>query len=301
MAPDKLGRTSKVAMVMGASSGIGRATALALAADGWSLVLAARSPISLGAAERECVRAGAQAVAVVADVGRAEQVDALFAEAVGRFGRVDAVINTAAAVAYGRFEDVPAVVFDAAITTNLLGTANIARAALRHFGQRSGRGDLVLLGSLLGKIAVPLMSTYVTGKWGVQGLARMLQIEARQTPNVHVSLVTPGSVNTPAYTQAASYVGREGRPPPPIDSPDKVAAAIVRCLDAPRRDRSVGIANGIVIAGFRLLPALFDVLVTPLIKIGGLSRAATPPTSGSVLGPQPDGDQRYGKWAHRWR
>ncbi|SDP36909.1 Short-chain dehydrogenase [Nakamurella panacisegetis] len=294
-------RSSKVALVMGASSGIGLASALILAAEGWSLVLVARSHPSLDRAAARCVRLGAPTLVVEADVGDSAAVDAAFTVAAERFGRIDAVVNTAAAVAYGRFADVPVEVFDKAITTNLLGTANVARAALRHFGRRPGRGDLVLVGSLLGKIAVPMMSSYVTGKWGVQGLARILQIEARETPDVHVSLVSPGSVNTPAYSQAASYLGWHGRPPPPVDSPDKVAAAVVGCLNSSRRDRSVGIANGFVIAGFRLLPSVFDLLVTPLMKLAGLSNASTPPTAGNVLQAQPDGDQQYGQWPHLFR
>ena len=203
--------------------------------------------------------------------------------AIERFGRVDAVVNSAAAVGYGRFEDVPAEVFDRVIVTNLLGTANVARASLRRFREQGG-GHLVLLGSLLGKIAVPFMSPYVTSKWGVHGLARILQIEARQTPGIDVSVVSPGSVNTPAYLQAANYAGWEGRPPPPIDPPEKVARAIVRTLGSPRRDRSVGIANHVVVLGFRLLPAVFDALVTPLMRLGGLSKRPLAPHSGSVAG-----------------
>ncbi len=285
----------KVAIVIGASSGIGRATSLALATAGWAVVLAARSSDSLAGVDEECRAAGVPTLTVVTDVADGAQVDALLAHALTELGRVDAVINTAAAVGYGRFEDVPAEVFDAAITVNLLGTANVARTALRHFREVGG-GHLVLTGSLLGKIAVPFMSTYVTGKWGVQGLARILQIEARQTPGVHVSLITPGSVNTPAYSQAANYAGWEGRPPPPVDRPEKVAAAILRALDKPARDRSVGLANHLVIAGFRLLPTVFDALVTPLMKIGGLSRRAIPATAGSVLQPQPNGDAQHGVW-----
>ena len=67
-----------------------------------------------------------------------------------------------------------------------------------------------LVGSLLGKIATPYMSSYVAGKWGVHGLVRTLQIEARRTPGVHVSLVSPGGVDTPVYAQAGSYTGRVG-------------------------------------------------------------------------------------------
>ena len=204
-------------------------------------------------------------------------------------------MNTAAAVAYGRFEDVPAEIYDRVITTNLLGTANVARAALAQFRAQGG-GDLVLTGSLLGKIAVPFMSPYVTSKWGVHALTRMIQIEARETPGVHVTLISPGSVNTPAYSQAANYTSREGRPPPPIDPPEKVARAIVKSLRAPRRERSVGIANPVVVLGFRLLPALFDLAVGPLMKLGGLSRRPITDHAGSVLEPSPKGEAEHGFW-----
>ena len=117
-----------VALVTGGSSGIGRCTAVALAQTGWDIVLVARSRISLTPAERECAAAGAQVLVAPADVGDQHEVDAAFTAAIRRFGRIDAVVNAAAALAYGRFEDVPAAVFNRAITTNLLGTANVARA-----------------------------------------------------------------------------------------------------------------------------------------------------------------------------
>ena len=188
----------RTVVILGASSGIGRSAARALSGQGWNLVLASRSAAALVAAESECAVNGARTVVAPTDVSDRSAVDALFDLAVTAFGRVDAVVNTAAAVAYGRFEDVPPEIFDQVIATNLLGTANVARAALRQFRAQGG-GDLVLMGSLLGKIAVPFMSPYVTSKWGVQGLARMIQIEARQTPGVQVSVISPGSV-TPRPT-----------------------------------------------------------------------------------------------------
>ena len=283
------------AIVIGASSGIGRATARALAPLGWNLVLAGRSPRTLELVAAQCSAAGSTVLAVPTDVGDAAAVDALFAAASAAFGRADAVVNTAAAVAYGRFEDVPAEVFDRVLTTNLLGTANVARSALRHFRQHGG-GTMVLTGSLLGKIAVPFMSPYVTSKWGVHALTRMLQIEAREQKNVRITLVSPGSVNTPAYSQAANYFGRQGQPPPPVDPPEKVARAIVAALDAPRRERSVGVANPLVVFGFRVLPALYDLLVGPLMKIGGLSRRPVAAHPGTVFEPHPDGEAEHGHW-----
>jgi hypothetical protein len=160
---------------------------------------------------------------------------------------------------------------------------------------------MVLTGSLLGKIAVPFMSPYVTSKWGVQALVRMIQIEARETPGVHVTLISPGSVNNPAYTQAANYTSREGRPPPPIDPPETVARAIVKSLAKPRRERSVGIANPVVVLGFRLLPGVFDLAVGPLMKLGGLSRRPVADHAGSVLKPYPAGEAEHGFWGRLGR
>jgi short-subunit dehydrogenase len=209
------------------------------------------------------------------------------------------VVHAAAALAYGRFEDVPPEVFDAAVQTTLGGTATVARCALASFAG-SGGGSLVVVGSLLGKISTPYMSSYVTAKWGVHGLVRTLQIEARSTPGTDVSLVWPGGVDTPVYLQAGTYLQRHGRPPPPVDPPEKVARAVVRALRRPRRETSVGVANHVVVTGFRVLPAVFDLLVTPLMKAGGLSRGRTADGPGNVLTPTPAGEGVHGRWGRHW-
>ena len=289
----------RVVVITGASSGIGRATAAACARRGDRVVLAARAPESLLAAERESRALGGETLVVPTDVTDPAGVDALLAAAVERFGKVDAVVHSVTVVAYGRFDEVPATVFDRVVATTLTGAANVARAALRQFRAQGG-GQLVLVGSLLGKIAVPYMSSYVTAKWGVYGLTRTLQAEARQTPGIDVSLVSPGSVDTPVYSQAATYLGRGGRPPPPVDPPEKVARAILRALDRPRRDRSVGLANPVIVLGFRALPAVYDVLVGRLMRLGGLDRAPVRAGDGNVFVPQPAGDATHGQWGRHW-
>jgi NAD(P)-dependent dehydrogenase (short-subunit alcohol dehydrogenase family) len=286
-------------VITGASSGIGRVTALACSRRGDRLVLAARAAEGLAAADRECRATGAETLVVPTDVRDAAAVDALFRAAGARFGRVDAVVHSVTVVAYGRFEDVPAEVFDRAVETTLTGAANVARAALAVFREQGG-GRLVVVGSLLAKIATPYMSSYVAAKWGLHGLVRTLQIEARQTPGIGISLVSPGGVDTPVYSQAANYLGRGGRPPPPVDRPEKVARAILRALDRPRRDVSVGVANPVVIFGFRTLPPVYDRLVGPLMRLGGLSRDRLEVHDGNVLAPQPAGEAPYGRWDRHW-
>lgn len=283
-------------LVTGASSGIGRATAHRLAARGDNLVLLARSVAGLEAVGAECRVHGVRVLLTPADVSDRSDLDRAFDSAVAEFGTIDAVVHSAAVLAYGRFEDVPADVFDESVRVTLFGTANVARASIDHFSVRGGHGRLVVVGSLLGKIATPFMSSYVTAKWGVHGLVRTLQIEARDTPGISISMISPGGVNTPVYRQAGTYLQRHGRPPPPVDPPEKVAAAIESVLTRPRRDRGVGIVNPLVVLGFRVLPAVFDRIVTPLMRIGGLERENVPDGPGNVFEPLPRGEAVHGVW-----
>jgi NAD(P)-dependent dehydrogenase (short-subunit alcohol dehydrogenase family) len=284
-----------VVVITGASSGIGRATARLLAGQGASLVLSSRSDEALRAVQTECLGAGAAAVLVApADVLDGPGVEGVAALAERRFGRIDAWVHTAAVVAYGRFEDVPPEVFERVVDTGIHGTANVARAALRRFRERGG--TLVLTGSLLGEIVTPFMGSYVTSKWGVRGLARVLQVESRAHRGVHVCIVAPGSVNTPVYLQAASYLGKQGRPPPPVVSAEAVARAVLASLERPRPYRAVGPANRVARLGFTATPWLFDRLVTPLMRLAGVSPGAVEAHDGNVFAPRPEGEAERGRW-----
>ena len=271
--------TTRVVVLTGASSGIGRAAARMFAARGDRLVLAARGAADLDAVAAEC---GGDPLTVVTDVTRRDQVEALAGAAVERYGRIDVWADSAAVMAYGRFEELPADVFDRVVTTDLLGTANVARVALRRFRDQGG-GTLVLTSSLLAHVTVPYMSAYVTAKWGLRALVRTLQQETRDLPGIAVCSVTPGSVDTPIYTSAANYAGFVGRPPPPVDSAERVAAAVVRQADKPRKDVSVGATNRLIELGFTLFPPVYDALVTPLARHAALSRRSTRPHPGNVF------------------
>lgn len=289
----------RVIVITGACSGIGRAAAHQLAGRGSSLVLAARSAEGLEQTRQECVAKGAAHVQTfVADVGERGQVQHLIASTAQSHGRVDAVIHSAAVLAYGEFLDIPPDVFDRILLTNVTGSTNVARSTLEQF-ERQGHGSLVVIGSVLGKIATPYMSAYCTSKWALHGLVRTLQIETRRTPNVHVSLVSPGGVNTPIYEQAGTYVGRPGRPPPPVLSPERVAAKAVRALDRPGRDIAAGPVNWIMVLGFRALPGVFDFLVPSVMRLLGMGRARVCDGPGNVFEPQPSREAVHGRWPRR--
>lgn len=287
---------SRVVLLLGGSSGIGRATAHLLHERGDTVVLASRGKAALEATAAEL--GGAEVHPV--DVRDGDAVQSLVDEVVARHGRLDAVVSTAGVVSYGRFEDVPPEVFDGVLETNLLGAANVARAVVPVL-RRQRKGTLVLVGSVLGDIAAPRMTPYVVSKWGVRALGRQLALENRDLPDVHVTVLSPGGVDTPIYVQAANYQGREGRPPMPVDSPEKLARAVVATLDKPRDRVSVGRLNPLMRLGFSLTPRIFDAIVGPLFEVLASKPVAVGPTTGNVLEPVDDREAVTGNGSGAWR
>lgn len=283
-----------VVLITGASSGIGRATAEAYAARGARLVLTSRSEEALEVVRQRCAALGAEVVVAVADVSDRNQVQAAVDAAVAAYGRLDVCVSSAAVMSYGTHAETPADVFDRVVTVNLLGAANVARAALAVF-RRQQSGTLVVVGSVLGRVAVPLAGSYVTSKWGLRGLTRVLRQENRDLPGVHVTSVAPGAVRTPIYRQAASYLGRAGHPPPPATSPERVARQIVLAVRRPSRERDADALGGLLNVGittaFMLAPGLFDVLVGPMMRTLGVAREKRPRTDGNVFEAVPELEQ----------
>jgi NAD(P)-dependent dehydrogenase (short-subunit alcohol dehydrogenase family) len=283
-------------LVTGASSGIGRATALELAGRGARLVLVARGRESLEEAAAEALLSGAQAAIVrPADVTDEDAFQAAVDDAVAEFGRLDVVVHAAQVMAYGRIEDLPREVYERVVDVSLHGTAVVARVVLPLFRQQHA-GHLVVVNSVLGNVAAPLLGSYVAAKWGQLGLVRVLQQETRDEPGISVSAVQPGGVDTPIYVQAASWTGSTGRPPPPVYSPQRVARVVLSTLERPRRVVQAGLLNPLITAGFRLLPGVFDALVGPLLQRIAIENDEVPATEGNVFESRPDGNALEGHW-----
>jgi NAD(P)-dependent dehydrogenase (short-subunit alcohol dehydrogenase family) len=288
--------TPQTVLITGASSGIGRATAVELARRGAQLVLVARGDEPLADTAGEAHAAGAAAAIVCpADVLDEDAFRAAVETAVDRFGRLDAVIHAAQVMAYGTIEEVPREVFERVVETAVHGTASVARVVLPVF-RKQGAGHLAVVNSLLGNVAAPLMGSYVAAKWGQLGLVRVLQMEVRDAPGVSVSAVQPGGVNTPIYFQGASWTGSTGRPPPPVYSPQRVARTVLSTLDRPRRVVQAGLFNPLITAGFRLLPGVYDYLVGPLLQRMAIADDDVPPTEGNVFESRPAGNATEGHW-----
>jgi NADP-dependent 3-hydroxy acid dehydrogenase YdfG len=185
----------RVAIVTGASSGIGRATAKTLAADGAAVVLAARRESVLDELATEIENAhGTQTLAVPTDVTDAEAVETLVESTIETFGRLDVLVNNAGILRMAdRLEDLSLSDYHDQMATNVDGTFYATRAALPHL--RESKGLVIFVGSDSGKHPDPLLLTYASSKWWVRGFAKSL--DAREGPNgVGVTLVNPGDTLT---------------------------------------------------------------------------------------------------------
>jgi short-subunit dehydrogenase len=242
-----------VVLVTGASSGIGRASALAFAAEGARLVLASRSAQALAEVERDCRARGAEVLVVPTDIADPAAVDRLALLAVQRFGRIDVWVEAAAGGIAGSLGSESVDEIRQLVDTNVFGTVLCARAALGTF-RAQGSGTLVLVGSLLSLFPNPMVPLYSMTKFAVRGLALNLRQAVAGSRRIRVGLVLPGPVDTPFFQRAANHSGRRLRAIPPAIAPERVAAAVLRCARRPRRQTTAGVVAHLALAAHRLAP-----------------------------------------------
>ena len=216
--------TGKVAVITGASRGIGASVARMLDAEGVKLGLASRSGDNLGIAG---------AVAQRCDVRDAAQVDALVQATVDQFGRLDILVTNAGVGAYGPFLELKPDHLEEMVDVNLKGTLYAVRAALPHL-MRSGEGDIVTLASEAGRRGLPLEAVYCASKFGQVGFTRALDHEVREH-GIRATNVCPGGVATDFALDDAR--GRTPDALPGMMTPDDVADVVLFVLTRARNHR----------------------------------------------------------------
>jgi NAD(P)-dependent dehydrogenase (short-subunit alcohol dehydrogenase family) len=180
----------KVAVVTGASRGLGRALAVALAGAGAAVALAARSRAHLEESARAVEAAGSRALVVTADVGRYAEVEAVMERTVAEFGRLDIVVNNSGIARVAPLAELSPDDWQAVVGVNLTGVFHGCRAAARYLiPQRSGK--VINLASVLGAVGLPGYTAYAASKGGVIALTRTLGVEwARHS--IQVNAIAPG-------------------------------------------------------------------------------------------------------------
>lgn len=281
-----------VVVLTGASSGIGRVAAKMFARRGAKLVLAARSAGALQEVMRRCVELGSEAIAVPTDVRDESQVLALRDAAVARFGRIDVWVNDAATYMMGNLDQVPSELVRGLLETNVMGYFHGAKAAVTQF-RKQGTGTLISVGSVAGKVPYAKASAYCASKHAIHAMNAALRQELVGT-KIDACIVAPGSVDTPIFDHAANYTGQEMRVMPPIYSPQRVARAIVRCAEHPRREVVVGGAPIFLTLLHVLAPWVFERVQPRLVEKTHLGPRAAPKIPGNIPDTLPPYDDDAG-------
>jgi short-subunit dehydrogenase len=234
----------QVVVITGASSGIGRATALEFARQGARLVLASRRGAALTELVAECEALGGEAIAVPTDVAENRAVKTLAKVALRRFERIDVWLNAAGISVFGSFLDVPLDDVRRVLDVNVMGTVHGSRAALKAMTE-AGQGVLINIASIVGEVQQPYTSAYGMSKAAVRALGVSLRQELSLQKQKRISVVTilPPTVDTPFFRHSANYTGREVVAMPPVYPPELVAATIVRAASSPKPEIVIGTAG----------------------------------------------------------
>ncbi len=295
-----------VVVVTGASSGIGRETALRLAKRGGSLVLAARREDPLHSLCAECESVGAECLAVPTDVSNPDEVDALAAAAVRRFGRIDGWVNDAGVYLMGTLDETPLSAHRRVMDVNYFGVVHGTTAAVRQMKKQVDGGVVINIASQLGSVSAAYISAYTASKHAVRGFTSAVRQELLDTP-IRLSTVMPASIDTPLFEHSANYTGYGIKPAEPVFPPEKVARTIVHLLDHPRAEAYVG---GLSTRSFGALrhaaPDVFDPIMHKQIDRGHFEDERSRRTAGNLYEPMDRGTEVHGgykgvqkQWARR--
>jgi NAD(P)-dependent dehydrogenase (short-subunit alcohol dehydrogenase family) len=247
-----------IAVVTGASAGIGRATALAFAERGWRVALLARGIEGLEGARAEVEALGAEALVIATDVAQYEQVEAAAARIEQAWGPIDVWVNNAMATIFCDFARIRPEDFQRATEVTYLGAVWGTLAALKRMKPRD-RGVIVQVGSALAYRSIPLQSAYCGAKSALRGFTDSLRSELIHDGSaVHLTMVHLSAFNTPQFDIARNCMGAGAKPVGAIFQPEVAAEAIVWAAQHRRRELWVGLPAAEAILGTRVIPGLLD-------------------------------------------
>ncbi|MBW4424912.1 MAG: SDR family oxidoreductase [Nostoc desertorum CM1-VF14] len=289
----------QVVSVVGASSGIGRITALEFARRGAKVVVSARGESKLKSLVEEIRSFGGEATYIVADVEVFDQVKAIADKTVEVYGRLDTWVHVPAIGIFATFDNTTPEEFKHVIDVDLMGQVYGAMAALPHL-KREGRGALIHVSSVEGTRSLPYQSAYSAAKHGVEGFIEAMRVELQHEKlPISVTSVKPAVINSPFWNNGRTKLGVKPAGIPPYYEPKLVADAILHVAEHPTRDYLVGDVAKILDLLQRISPPLVDSL---LLLVGfKLQRSSEPKSedaSNNFYQPVAEDDRVNGDYGH---
>jgi NAD(P)-dependent dehydrogenase (short-subunit alcohol dehydrogenase family) len=249
--------SEQVVVVTGASSGLGRAIARGAGERGAQVVVTARNAEALDACVREVEAAGSEALAVAGDCADQAVVQRVVDEAVARFGRVDTYVANAVVTVYSEAERLEPDELRRVMDVNFYGTVYGFWAALPELKRSSG--TFLHVNSALSYRGIPLQAAYCASKGALRNFFESARVELqKQAPNVAVSLVLPGAINTPQFDRDRQKMAKQPQPVPPIYQPEPFAEAVLHCAEHPIRELPIGWGAQKLLWGQKLSPRAGD-------------------------------------------
>jgi NAD(P)-dependent dehydrogenase (short-subunit alcohol dehydrogenase family) len=266
-----------IALVTGASAGVGRATARRLAADGYDVALIARGREGLEAARTEVESLGRRALAVPADVADERQLEEAAERTESALGPIDVWVNNAMTTVFAPFTEIEPDEFRRVTEVTYLGVVWGTRAALQRMVPR-GSGSIVLVGSALAYRGIPLQSAYCGSKHAIKGFFEAVRSELmHDASRIRLSIVELPALNTPQFDQCRTRLPKQPQPVPPIYQPEVAADAIAWAARTGEREVYVGAPTWKTIWGERIAPGFAD---RYLAKNGYESQQGEEPVNG---------------------
>jgi NAD(P)-dependent dehydrogenase (short-subunit alcohol dehydrogenase family) len=266
-----------VALVTGASAGVGRATARRLAEEGYDVALVARGRDGLEGARLDVERLGTRPLPISADVADPDQLESAAERTEEALGPIDIWVNNAMATVFAPFQEIEADEFRRVTEVTYLGVVWGTRAALRRMVPRD-RGSIVMVGSALAYRGIPLQSAYCGSKHAIKGFFEAVRTELlHDQSSVNLTMVELPAVNTPQFDHCRTRMPKQPQPVPPIYQPEVAADAIVWAAQSGEREVYVGAPTWKTIWGERIAPGLAD---RYLAKNGIKGQMADQPVNG---------------------
>lgn len=277
----------KVAVITGASSGIGHATAIEFAKLGYNVVLAARRETALKRVAEECQQYGIRPLIVVADVTDEKAVQNIATTALRTFGKIDVWTNNAGVYLVSKFGDAPMEDIKRLMDVNFYGYVYGSRAALTQFREQ-GYGTLINISSINATAPQPYISLYSASQAAIRAMDDSIRMELRidgLQDRIHVCTVMPASIDTNLFQNSANYTGREIRALEPVYSASYAAKQIASLATRPRREIIIGPMGRMMRQQSVFMPRLYERLFSRFTERDLLSKTPAKTTKGNLHDP----------------